>query len=173
MRRLAGSIRAFRIVSLQWRRTALSGEGARLYGGRWNPPGFRCVYLAESRALALLEILVHLTPATRRLPLWLVEVEFPASLVQDAGGLPPDWKAHPASPATQSVGRNWLEAAGSAVLRTPSVLVPEEFNYLLNPSHPDADQIVEGASARWQLDQRLAHSAAHPVRENKPAEDPG
>jgi len=42
------------------------------------------------------------------------------------------------------------------VLRVPSVLVPEEFNYLFNPSHPDAKQLVEGPSRKWQLDQRLA-----------------
>ena len=73
------TITAYRLVSPRWASTALSGEGARKYGGRWNSPGHSVVYLAESRALCALELLLHLTtPDTRTKPFRLIEVKIPA-----------------------------------------------------------------------------------------------
>jgi len=72
---------AWRIVPEQWAATAFDGEGARLHGGRWNSPGKPAVYLADTRALAALEVLVHLNPAMAALRYQMIEVSFPPSLV--------------------------------------------------------------------------------------------
>lgn len=148
----------FRIVKPGFAATALSGEGARLYGGRWNPPGWHCVYAAESRALAMLELLVHLTGRSRALKFRLLTLEIDKAAVLEARHLPDDWNAHPAGRAPQMVGQAWLQASKSPVLRVPSVLVPEESNFLLNPQAPGFDKIRVVEERELSLDLRLAES---------------
>jgi RES domain-containing protein len=108
----------------------LTGEGARLFGGRWNSPGRPVVYLAEHPALAALEVRVHLDLPFELLPadFVLMQVEVPDN---------PNWLLA-ADEATVATGDTWLNQAASAVLRVPSVLVPHAWNILLNPRHPDA-----------------------------------
>jgi RES domain-containing protein len=104
------------------------------------------VYLASSRALAALEILVHLpNPLSRRKPYFLVEAQIPADSLRDAS-----WAGDPAS-----TGADWIHAESSLALRVPSVLVPEEPNYLLNPRHPDMREIRTGAPVGFTFDPRL------------------
>lgn len=151
-------MRCYRIVSPRHAATALSGEGARLYGGRWNHPGWRCVYAAESRALAVLELLVHLTGKSRALPYRLLTVEVPDEAVLPAGALPDGWNATPAGGASQSVGTEWLRARKSAALRVPSVLIPEESNLLINPDAASFAEIRIVAERDFQLDLRFAET---------------
>jgi RES domain-containing protein len=108
----------------------LSGEGARLFGGRWNSPGRSVVYLAEHPALAALELRVHLDLPFDLLPgdFVLMRVSVPDSLIA----------ASNAPAATVATGDSWLTGARSAALRVPSVLVPHSWNVLLNSRHPDA-----------------------------------
>lgn len=148
----------FRIIKPDFAATALSGEGARLYGGRWNPPGWRCVYAAESRALAMLELLVHLTGRSRALKFRLLTLDLGEAAVLEAKHLPADWNAHPAGRASQWVGQNWLQKLDSPVLRVPSVLIPEEHNLLLNPLAPGFDKIRVIDERELSLDLRLAAS---------------
>ncbi|MGB6222707.1 RES family NAD+ phosphorylase [Haloferula sp.] len=138
--------------------TALSGEGARLYGGRWNPPGWRCVYAAESRALAMLELLVHLTGRSRALKFRLLTLEIDQAAVLEAKHLADGWNTHPAGRASQIIGQNWLQDSKSPVLRVPSVLIPEESNFLLNPLAPGFDMIRVIEERELSLDLRLAES---------------
>jgi len=145
----------YRIVRPARVATALSGEGARLYGGRWNPPGMRCVYAAESRALGILEMLVHLTGRTRALPYRVLTLEVDERLVAPDRGAPVGWDAHPAGPVSQGHGGVWLEAARFAALRVPSVVVPEESNLLLNPQGPGFASIRIVEEAVFRLDRRL------------------
>ena len=149
-------MRFYRIVKPEYAATALSGEGARLYGGRWNPPGHRCVYAAGSRALAVLELLVHLSPQTRGMPLRLLEVEVPDSLVAPAAIPPRGWNSHPAGNEAQRHGLQWLKRALHVALRVPSVVIPQEENVLLNPLAPGFDQIRVIGESKFQLDLRLA-----------------
>lgn len=153
-------VQAFRIVRPVHAASALSGEGARLHGGRWNPPGWRCVYAAESRALAVLEMLVHLTGATRSLSYRLLTLEFDDSLVGRSAPLPSGWDQHPAGSASQNIGLEWLRSARSAALRVPSVLLPEEGNFLINPSAPGFEEIRITEEREFQLDFRFADRAA-------------
>lgn len=146
----------FRIVAPRWAGGALSGEGARKFGGRWNSPGRAVVYLGGSRALAALEMLVHLTtPASRSKPYRMIDVSIPRELVADypVSALPVDWRTTPG--AVTSVGDDWLKANGQLALRVPSVLIPEEGNLLVNPAHPDFTQLVAGDPAQFQFDPRM------------------
>jgi len=148
----------YRIIKPQFAASALSGEGARRYGGRWNPPGIGCVYAAGSRALAALELLVHASPELLRVEFLLLEIELPDALIETGLRPPPNWDGLPAGAASQDFGANWLRrslTAGKAALAVPSILMPEETNYLLNPLHPAWRDVRIGKRRRFQLDARL------------------
>jgi RES domain-containing protein len=129
----------FRIVQQQWAASAMTGEGARLYGGRWNPPGMPAVYLAESRALAALEILVHAPREAMRLAWRIIEVELPDASIEIAkpADLPGDWRDLPSSPGARRFGGEWLRQGISPALCLPSAVIPEERSLMVNPLHPD------------------------------------
>lgn len=147
------TVSAWRIVKRRHLSTAFLGEGARLHGGRWNTPGRSVVYASQSRALAMLEVLAGLQTSRPLGAYVLVEMRFSGSLVRtvDPADLKPGWDALPPTHVSQSIGDAWLAAAESAVLRVPSVVVPEESNYLLNPTHPDfaGVEIGEAVGVTW------------------------
>ncbi len=146
---------AWRITRAKKTADAFSGEGARLYGGRWNSPGIRMVYTAGSRSLAILEVLVHLTKSAPLNNYVLYRVGCDDSLVQILNGLPPGWNSEPPSLASQSVGDAWVSSATHPVLSVPSAIVPEERNYLLNPAHSGVSQIVIERPVPLHFDPRL------------------
>ena len=146
---------AYRIVNHKWRTSALDGEGARLHGGRWNHPGHPCVYLASSRALAALELLVHLTPKTKCVRFSFLEVNLTALSMEKIATLPRGWDEPLPSGATREAGTEWLRSKRSAVLQVPSVLIQEEPNYLLNPSHPECENLFPVAARDFFFDPRL------------------
>jgi len=146
----------WRITTARFAATAFSGEGARLYGGRWNPRGHAVIYTAESQSLALLEMLVQDEPLRARYV--LIPAQLPADMTLrhvEASALPADWRTLGARDALQAIGRAWLEEGRSAVLAVPSAVVPAEHNYLLNPRHPDFARIVIGAPKALDVDVRL------------------
>jgi RES domain-containing protein len=150
-------ITAWRIVKKRYAAAAFDGEGARQYGGRWNSPGTAVVYLSESRALALLEVLVRLG-SRGPLPAYvLVPVSFEAQLVEilAPSSFPENWQHSPPNAATQSIGDIWVSEQRSVVLRVPSVIVPDEYNYLVDPSHPAIDQVNIGPVDELAMDPRL------------------
>ena len=150
-------ITAWRIVPLNWADTAFDGVGARLYGGRWNSPGLAAVYLANSRALAALEVLVHLNPAMTALRYQMIEVSLPSSLVQqvDIAPLASALTSASVQSATQHAGDAWLTEARSPALQVTSSIITEEPNYVLNPKHPQFDRIKIGTSKPFAFDPRL------------------
>ena len=140
---------------------AFSGEGARRYGGRWNSRGTAVAYTAGSRSLALLEILVH-AESTRLLGHYvLIPVTFDARFVETLGDdrLPEDWQAHPAPSSTQEIGDAWARSGRSVVLRVPSVILPTEPNFLLNPLHPDFEALEIGQPEALDVDRRFLDAA--------------
>lgn len=149
-------MRAWRIVPARRADSAFSGEGARLNGGRFNSPGTAAVYVSEHKSLAALELLVHIS---HHLPLPCVA--FPASwsdLPEERvrpEELPPDWRSEPATLDTMRLGDAWVRRARTAILRVPSVLVPEEDNLLLNPAHPDFARIQVGPPQPFSFDPRI------------------
>jgi RES domain-containing protein len=148
------TLSAYRIVKRSFVSTAFSGEGARLYGGRWNSPGTSVVYTSSTIALAVLEWRAHLTqwPAP---PVMIIEIEFSPDLVLTQPKLPRHWKQLPSQKANAAIGDNWVKSGKSAVLRIPSAIVPDEFNFLINPAHPDFGKIARGKPRLLRVDQRL------------------
>jgi len=147
----------FRIVQAPWVAAAMDGEGARRFGGRWNPPGMAAVYLAESRALAALEILVHAPREAIRLEWRLLEVTMPEAWIETVkpADLPADWRAGPSSPGARSLGERWLHQRARAALLLPSVVIPQEHILLINPLHPQATQLVISPPQEFHFDPRL------------------
>lgn len=147
---------AWRLTKTKHLDTAWDGEGARRAGGRWNSVGVRVVYASATLSLALVEILVHL-PGGVLSAYSAVPVEIDESLVEtvDAATLPANWMAHPPPREAQAIGDRWVTAARTAALRVPSVIVPNEFNYALNPGHPGFARLRIGAAIPFPFDTRL------------------
>lgn len=145
----------FRLVQARWAHDAMSGEGARLAGGRWNPPGMLAVYLAESRSLAALEVVVHAPREVLRLDWQIFVVEIEDSWIAEPGHLPKDWGAMPSSSSARRFGAAWLRKAAAPALRLPSAVVPEESVLLFNPQHPDAGRIRISKPTEFFFDRRL------------------
>ena len=138
----------------------LSGAGAKNTGGRWNGAGDPLVYASETQALACLETLVHLNAGGVPLNRYLVSVTIPASVWADArretpGSLPVGWDADPSGRAGIRFGTDWMRSAASALLRVPSVIVPDEYNVLINPLHPDSRAVIAVKIRKWLYDPRL------------------
>ncbi len=146
---------AYRIARTRFIRD-LSGEGARLHGGRWNATGVPMLYLAESRALAILETLTYVQVKTLPIDYQLAEISFPADAVTDlAEPLPDDWARIPHGQATERLGSAWALAMRGLVLRVPSAHVPEEHNYLVNPRHPRSAEVRVVGTRPFAFDARL------------------
>lgn len=128
----------YRLVHHKWAAQAFDGEGAKLYGGRWNSKGQLCVYTAGSEALAILEILVHLNNRNTLKQYKLFQLTIAADDVLSVSPphLPVNWQQQPASTDTARIGDSWLAQKASLALSVPSVLAPREKNILLNPQHP-------------------------------------
>ncbi len=148
----------YRIVQEHWAADALNGEGARRYGGRWNAPGTACVYLAESRALAALEILVHAPREALRLSWVVIEVEISDSWIEDVplAKLPNNWRLQPSSQEAQRFGTRWLRDQRKLALRLPSVVIPEEHSLLVNPLLPEMRELKPKKPRPFSFDPRLA-----------------
>ena len=147
---------AWRLTKTRYLATAWDGEGARRTGGRWNRVGTAVVYASGTLSLALVETLVHLPSGI--LPAYSAQrADFDDSLVailKDAD-LPPDWRRDPPPAASRAIGDAWAVAGTSAALRVPSVVVPMEFNYLLNPRHRDFARVTIGPPMPFPFDPRL------------------
>lgn len=147
----------WRIVKSRHASTAFDGEGARLYGGRWNSPNTRMVYTSSTISLAVLEILVHLQETSFLSFYSLIPASFDDASVErlDRSALPDGWRAYPAPSELQRIGDAWVQSQRSAVVEVPSAIVERESNYLLNPAHPDFSSVVIGEPETFTFDARL------------------
>lgn len=147
----------YRLVKTRYASTAFDGYGARTYGGRWNSPGKNCVYLGSSRALCVLETLVHLGMEDIIQGYMLLSIQVTEVLVSslDRYALPEDWQSDPAPRLTQRIGDEWLESASGLVLQVPSTITGE-WNALFNPEHPQAQAVLNKVIAEtFVIDPRL------------------
>lgn len=150
---------AWRVIKKKHRRSAFKGDGARIYGGRWNPAGTSVVYTAESLSLATLEIVVHLEREELLYAHFLkIPIIFDSSQVTalNRSTLPKDWNRLPPSESTQKIGYKWISQSKFAVLKVPSTIIMEEYNYLINPSHQDFSRMKIGKSQRFTFDPRIS-----------------
>ena len=139
----------------------LLGIGGMEASARWHTAGRPIVYLAESPSSALLEILVHLETDEDDRPdtYQILKVEAPDDIPVmkvSLTSLPADWKNN--EEATREIGDAWLERSGSALMRVPSVIMPETYNWLLNPRHADAKKVIILHSEKHLYDSRLFKS---------------
>ena len=138
----------------------LSGIGAGLYGGRWNPKGINLVYTAGSISLACMEYLVHNihVMGLNDISLSKIEIRVSADIEPITEKvLPSDWSEKSYLPlSTQNIGRQFFEKGTEYMLKVPSVIIPDEYNYLLNPLHHlhDKAKIIEQINP-FVMDERL------------------
>ncbi len=147
----------WRIVLDDQAATAFDGEGARLCGGRWNSVGVPMVYASEHQSLAALEIRVHIDKTKMRRLYKCFAFQFDESLMEvfRVGGLPKDWMQEPPPPSLQQHGDNRVKSGASVILAVPSVVIPKELNYLINPKHPDFAKLKIEKPSNFAFDQRL------------------
>jgi len=134
----------------------LSGFGARLYGGRWNSIGRNALYLASSRSLAVLESLAHIVSTNVPDNIVLLTIEVPDDYITvDIASLPGNWKEFPEPNILQQIGNSFLQRNENLLLKVPSVLVPDEFNYIMNPFNSNASKVRVISSSPFVFDDRL------------------
>lgn len=145
---------AFRVTRRPY--ADLSGEGARRVGGRWNSPGRAALYLAESRALAVLEVLAHLDLDAQLIPVDYVIMTVDFSAIEEVSSWMEDGPSLPPSDAEcRAIGDAFLGAGQAFVLRVPSILVPRASNFLLNPTHSLITQVRIEPLEPFAFDRRL------------------
>lgn len=150
--------RIWRLCKERYAAQAFNGLGAKLYGGRWNEPGSSVVYTADSLALAVLETFAHLDSDLAPDDYVAIAAEVPARISVKRlrpEALPHDWRNYPAPETLRRFGEDWLRAGKTVVLIVPSVIVPLEENWLLNPAHPDFSRIVIHPPTDFSFDSRL------------------
>ena len=151
-------IEVWRICARRHARRAFAGEGARLYGGRWNSPGVAVVYTAATLSLAALELFVSLDPDNLPPDLVSIGATIPDNISMEfvsTERLPSGWREYPAPERLQKIGAAWVEKVRTAVLSVPSAVITGERNYLLNPAHPRHSRIQVGRPQPFRFDPRM------------------
>jgi RES domain-containing protein len=150
-------MRFWRICRRRYAAGAATGEGARLYGGRWNSRGVRVVYASTSLALAAVETFVKFEPNLRPADLVSIEAEIPQALEIsriDVKTLPAGWH-ETRDESLRAFGDDWIRGGKSAVLLVPSAAIRGEWNILLNPMHPDYPMIIFRDPMPFEFDIRM------------------
>jgi RES domain-containing protein len=136
----------------------MDGTGPKMYGARWNSKGHPVIYTAGSRALAALEALAHIPQKNLPKDFCIAIIHIPDHIPVKtlvAKNLPKGWRTIPIQTSLQKIGDRWLKNRKQALLRVPSVIIPEEWNYLINPLHPDAKKIKIKNTFPFVFDERL------------------
>lgn len=146
---------AWRLDKLKWASSSFDGSGAAKEGGRWNSAGTRVVYCSQHLAMAAQEKYVYLPkPVVMRLVKF--RIEFNGLDVETLSSLPLHWQISPPNLVSQQIGDEWAASNRTVILAVPSVLIPEETNYLLNPLHPDFGRVGISAPEVFTFDGRIA-----------------
>jgi RES domain-containing protein len=140
--------------------TDLEGTGTRLFGGRWSSPGLPGIYLASSRALSVLEVLVHLQPLMIPNNYCLAEISAPENSIEkvDVNSLPANWNDMSPPNQLKAIGDRFLHENKHLLLQLPSSIVPAEFNFLVNPLHSDIKKVRILKREPFSFDERLLHT---------------
>lgn len=136
----------------------LSGQGARLYGGRWNKIGYNMLYCSTHLSLCVLEILVHMDYQYITEDYGFLEIEIPNDTkieVVKPSILKQQWRHNPPLSFTQDYGTNWLNSQSSLSLKVPSAVLPNEFNVLINPNHQNFSKITVAKPSTLDIDSRV------------------
>lgn len=150
-------MKTYRLTKAQYQ-DDLTGKGAELSGGRWNSKGTPIIYMASSIALSTAEIVVHV-------PLGIIPKNYVCTTFEvpnemeilnlSPEALPNDWRSIPHSNSTQIIGDQFIKNAEGLILKVPSAVVPGDFNYLINPFHPDVIKLEILQKTPYNFDDRL------------------
>jgi len=149
-------VRVWRITSAA--HAALDGEGARRYGSRWTPRGVPVIYTSATLSLAALERFVHTDSDIEPTDLVAIPVEISDRIAIESvqvQTLPADWRTFPPPPTLAVIGEEWFHASRTAILSVPSVVIPHERNFVLNPTHREFAQLSIGATEPFSFDSRM------------------
>ncbi len=135
----------------------LGGEGARLYGGRWNHKRCPCIYTSQSRSLAVLEYTVNVNADDIPRALSIITLYFPAENIMELSEamLPGNWKASPAPASAKDFGTRFLKEGKFLALKIPSAIIPMEYNFILNPVHADSGSVIITDISDFVFDTRI------------------
>lgn len=148
-------MRVFRLTKRKYA-GELSGKGAAKSNNRWNSKGTEIIYTAESRALAMAEVAVHLTLATLPEDFVMMEIEIPDSVrIAKAEKVNVKEFVWPPQEVTQMMGDQFIHSGKNGVLQVPSVVVKGDFNYLINPHHPDFNKVKIIKITDFPFDERV------------------
>lgn len=150
-------MKVFRLTRKKYAKI-LSGKGASKSGNRWNSKGTEIIYTAESRALAMAELVVHLSLATLPKDFVMMEIDIPEKIkIKELkpAELPNNWNQHPPAISTQKIGDTFIDSMTNCVLKVPSAVVNGDFNYLLNPYHKDFKKIKIVTISDFPFDRRI------------------
>jgi RES domain-containing protein len=148
---------AWRIVLKSETAAAFSGQGAWVYGGRWNSPHVRVVYVSEHQSTAAFEVFVNNLPFPPTEKYQAFRLEWPDGLTEELSQKqwPTNWRLSPPATETMEIGDRWVAERRSAVLAVPSAISPDDRNFLLNPEHPDFKRIRIAPPIEYEFDPRL------------------
>lgn len=156
------TVTVYRLTKLRYQNQIFSGLGGLYADGRWTFRGHPVIYTSASISLAVLEYTLNYrrrgwVPASV-----LGRATIPDKMrinVLDPADLPRNWPAADSPPKLREIGQRWLDASDSAVLMMPSAVVVEEWNYILNPQHPDFKKLILQKPKRFKFDRRLARES--------------
>jgi RES domain-containing protein len=146
---------AWRIVRSVYTADALSGAGAARWGSRWNSVGVQMIYASTGRALAVLEMLVHVARKNSLADAVFIPLEIPENLISAVPDLPEGWNHFPYRKESRRTGDRWIEQGSSLAMFVPSAVLPAERNILINPAHALFSQIHVGQPESHAFDRRL------------------
>lgn len=147
----------FRITKLKYNND-LSGKGAEIFGGRWNPIGIPALYTSESRSLAVLEVLAHTTKELMPTNYSLLTLRIPKTLIEKIKkikSLPKDWNSLKVNEKTQQIGRINFEENNELGIIVPSSIISKEYNIILNPQHKEIEKVKVVESELFKIDERV------------------
>jgi RES domain-containing protein len=150
-------MRIWRLSLARYADQAFTGRGSLQSAARWHPVGTVLVYTSGSLALAALEFFVNWNRRSAPEPLVAIPADISEDLILELEHrrLPSGWRAQPIHPATRQIGAGWVKSGTSAVLSVPSVIIPQERNYLLNPAHAAFKKIRFGKPEPFSFDPRM------------------
>ena len=159
--------RVFRVLRAAFGRSPFDGEGAYRFGGRWSSPGTRVAYASEHQSLAMLEYFVHLDPEDAPDDLILATADIPEKISRERlelKNLPANWREIPAPPALSQIGDDFIQQAKACLLLVPSALAVHENNWLMNPRHPEFEEIALNVPEPLRYDPRMFRKSPRGTR---------
>ena len=132
----------------------LSGLGAATYPGRWNGKGTYVLYTAATPSLALLESVVHISNIPS-ISYCMISLEIPDDCFTEIKELPSDWEANPPADSLKEIGNRFVREGEFLALKLPSAIMPEDFNFIINPKHKDFKQVRIVSNRNLSIDERL------------------